>query len=365
MRTPRLLAAVAVSALAAGALAAVPSASAEPAAKPTAKTLARHLVGPLSVAVDGDDVYVTQNFTGVLNRLRPGKDPKVVYSSSAGNEVGGVSVRRGTVVFTETASDAEGNPSDSWLKRIGENGKVKTLARVRAYENAKNPDGAITYGVREITEECAADWPTEELGPPTYAGLPDSHPYATYQAAQKVYVADAGMNAVLAVSPSGSIRTVAVTPAVPVEITQELATGMGLPDCVVGLTYYGESVPTDVELGPDGKLYVTTEGGGLGEQFPLGSVYRIDPKSGKTAKVVGGLMAPTGLAVSPRGSLFIAQLLAGEISKVRPGSHKARTFAPVGLPGDVDISDGDVYATIDVLPPEEGAPNGKVVRLTI
>jgi hypothetical protein len=44
------------------------------------------------------------------------------------------------------------------------------------------------------------------------------------------------------------VRTLAVTPPAPVEITAEVAGGMGLPACAVGLTYYGESVPTDIAL---------------------------------------------------------------------------------------------------------------------
>ena len=31
----------------------------------------------------------------------------------------------------------------------------------------------------------------------------------------------------------------------------DVAAGLGLPDCLVGETYYGEPVPTDVEIGPD------------------------------------------------------------------------------------------------------------------
>ena len=36
------------------------------------------------------------------------------------------------------------------------------------------------------------------------------------------------------------------------------AAAFGLPDCVVGVTYAFESVPTDVEVGPDGQLKIET-----------------------------------------------------------------------------------------------------------
>lgn len=365
MRTTRLLAAataVALAATSAGVL------TAADAAAPKPKPLATGLVSPLSAAVAPDGTaYVTQNFAGLLTRVQPGKKPKIIYASKGGKEVGGVSERNGVVVFTETASNEQGEPSDSWVKQIGKSGKVRTIAHVRAFENKVNPDGVVEYGARGISADCAAAWPTEDMGPATYDGLPDSHPYATYQTKKKVYVADAGMNAVVAISGSGRISTLAVLPAVAVPITGELAAMLKLPDCAVGLTYYGESVPTDVELGPDGKLYVTTEGGGLGEQMPLGSIYRVDPGTGKTKKVVGGLLTPVGLGVTDSGDFLVSQLFAGVISKVKHGTTKVRTYSKVNLPGAVEWTPKGVYATVDSLvgPSEESPdtpPGGRLVK---
>lgn len=356
MRRLQTIAGVAALTLAAG-VAAVPHAE----AAGRQRTLAHHLISPLSLAV-GDDgtAYVTQNFAGMLAKVRPGKSPKVLYQSKNGNEVGGVSVRNGTVVFTETASDAQGNPSDSWVKLLRRNGKAKTLAHVRAYENRKNPDGKVTYGARGISSSCASQWPVDKAGPAVYQGLPDSHPYATWQTRKKIYVADAGMNAVLSISPRGRIRTVAVLPPVPVKITPEVAGGVGIPDCAVGLTYYGEPVPTDVQRGPGGSLYVTTEGGGLGEMMPLGSLYRIKGKH--VHQVAGGLFAPVGLAVSGH-HVYVSQLFGSTISKVNRAG-KVHTFASVNMPGALDFSRGHLYATTDVLVGlDPGAtPGGKVVR---
>jgi hypothetical protein len=365
MRSTRTVAATVTLALAATTAAFMPAGQA---AAPKPKPLAKNLVAPLSAAVDDDGTaYVTQNFAGLLSKARPGKKPQTVYASKGGNEVGGVSVFHGKLVFTETASDAEGNPAKSWVKWITPSGKVRTIANVRAYENKTNPDRKITYGVRGISDECAATWPTEDAGPPTYTGVKDSHPYATLQTDEgTTFVADAGMNAVLAISPRGKIRTVAVTPAVPVKITTELAGGMGLPACAVGETYYGESVPTDLAL-KEGKLLVTTEGGGLGEQAPLGSVYSLGIKNGKVKKVVGGLVAPVGIAVAANGDLFVSQLFGGEISRVKHGTKKVRTFAKTGLPAAVEWTSRGLYATVDVLVgPSEESPNtppgGKLVR---
>src|SRR6478735_6816903 len=179
MRRTRIVAATATLALVTTTAALVPASEA---AAPKPRTLAKHLVSPLSAAIDDDGTaYVTQNFAGLLTKIRPGKKPKVVYASKNGHEVGGVSVFHGKLVFTETASDAQGNPAKTWVKWIGRSGKVHTLARVRAYENRTNPDKKIRYGVRGISSACAAEWPTEQFGPATYRGGLDSHPYATLQ----------------------------------------------------------------------------------------------------------------------------------------------------------------------------------------
>ena len=362
----RFLATAAAVALAATSVGALTTAQA---AAPQAKPLAKHLVSPLTAAIDDDGTaYVTQNFAGLLSKIRPHKSPKTLYASKGGNEVGGVSVFHGRLVFTETASGPDGSPAKSWVKWITSSGKVRTLANVRAYENKKNPDKKIQYGVRGISDECAADWPTDQLGPATYRGLPDSHPYATLQTDEgTVFVADAGMNAVIAISPRGHIRTLAVTPPVPVEITAELAAGVGVPDCAIGKTYYGESVPTDLALDGKGGLLVTTEGGGLGEQMPLGSVYRVKLKNGKISKQAGGLFAPVGIAVDRAGNAFVSQLFGGKIVKIKHGTHQVSTFAKVNMPAAIEWTPRGLYATVDVLvgPSEEdptAPPGGQLVK---
>jgi DNA-binding beta-propeller fold protein YncE len=361
MRRSRLLALASVTAVT-GALAIGSPSTAAPAPGPESHTLARHLVVPLSLAVHRKNVYVTQNFGGMLTRLHPGQAPKTLYTSKHGDEVGGVSVRGRRLVFTETAGDGEGNNTDSWLKMVTRHG-ARTIADIRDFENAHNPDHRITYGIRHISDACAAQWPTQEAGPAKYRGALDSHPYATTQTKRVVYVADAGMNAVLAVDlRTHRVRTVAVTPPVAVKVTQQIAHQMGLPDCVVGKTYHGESVPTDVERGRHGALLVTTEGGGLGEQMPLGAVYRIGARSGHVKKLAGHLMAPTGLGVRHDGTMYVAQLFGGQISRVDPRTGRVQPFAMVKLPAAVELSNGRVYATTNVLPSGKRAPNGKVVR---
>ena len=86
-------------------------------------------------------------------------------------------------------------------------------------------------------------------------------------------VADAAGNDILAITDSGVQHGRAAAPGQgPGD--QELRKQLGAR-LHPGQDVQGEPVPTDVEVGPDGNLYVTTLGGGLGEQMPVGAVYRI------------------------------------------------------------------------------------------
>ena len=144
------------------------------------------------------------------------------------------------------------------------------------------------------------------------------------------------MNAVLAISPRGRIRTVAVTPPVPVKITAELADGMGLPALRRSARPTTASpCPTDVELGADGKLYVTTEGGGLGEQMPLGlGLLASTSTSGKVDEGRRRPAAPRSASRSrANGDVFVSQLFGGEISRIKHGTTKVRAYAKATAAG--------------------------------
>jgi hypothetical protein len=330
--------------------------------------LADGLVSPLRAAVaDNGTVYVSQNFTGQLMKVRPGKAPTVAYADPDGNEVGGVSVRGKVVTFTVTQNGPDGFPLDSWLKKLYPDGTVSTVAHVRGYENDNNPDAGITYGFRQIDPSCAAKWPTDENGPATYTGQPDSHPYATYALPGGwTYIADAGANAVFLVSPHGRIHTVAVLPAIPHTLTADEATGLGLDPCFVGQTYWFESVPTDVELGHGGKLYVSSlPGGPEGDQLGArGSVFTVDPWSGRTRQLVDGLLGPTGLAVD-RSTLYVTQLFGNEISTVSLKGHHpvVRDFLSTTMPAEIESTRDGLYFTDNAIPADDAPPAGRLVFL--
>lgn len=330
---------------------------------PRPKALAKGLFSPLSLDVAHDGTaYYTQNFAGQLWMKKPRKEPRQIFTAKTeGTEVGAVSERRGNLAFATTEPDG-----DTFLYRVGNSGRAHKAANLSAYEKRVNPDGEQLYGVPTIDEECAAQFPAE--GPPAvYPGIVESHPYATFQTRKATYVADAAANAVLKVDRRGRISTVAVLPGIPLEITAELAAMFGIPDCAVGHDYLFEPVPTDVERGRDGKLYVSSLPGGpedpsLGAR---GSVFQVSPRSGNAKQVVTELMSPTGVAVTPSGAIFVAELFGMRIARHNPDTGRTRTFAQVELPGDVEWERGRLYATTKVLTGMSGepgdVPDGRVV----
>ncbi|WP_426243260.1 ScyD/ScyE family protein [Nocardioides sp. LHG3406-4] len=327
-------------------------------AKQKVESLARGLVSPLSLAVSGNGtVYVAQNFAGLLTRIAPGGRPTVIHAARKGTEVGAVSERRGTLRFATT------NRAKTHLWGMSRGRPPVRLANLGAFERQQNPDAGVSYGFQGLTPACAAQIPEEV--PAAYTGIVESHPYATTMVKGTTYVADAAGNDILSVSPRGKVRAVAVLPPVPVVVTPEIAASNKLPACTVGLTYLFEPVPTDVERGPGGRLYVSTLTGGPedGSTGAQSKVYAVNRRTGSVTLVAQGLVSAVGLAVARNGDIFVSQLFAGQIARIKAGSGVARPWLSRPLPGDIERTDRGVYATINALPPEKGKPNGKVIRV--
>lgn len=328
---------------------------------PRSAPLVQGLLSPLSVAVaSGGTAYVSQNFAGLLMKKRPGYKAKTIYAAKGGKEVGALSVRKGVVTFGVTGTR-------KFVKRITKSGRVSTLANVGAYERNNNPDAGVTYGFRDITDECATQVPAG-FGPAKYTGIVDSHPYATVMTAGGTYLADAAANAILKIDNAGTVTTVALLPVAQAVVSAEAAAAAGLPDCVVGLTYSFEPVPTDVERGPDGMLYVSSLPGGPedGSAGPLASVYRVDPSTGTVTQVASGMVSAVGLAVANNGDIFVSELFAGRISRIPHGTSTPEPYKSVPLPGAVEWTPDALYATTNVLSGLSGEPGdvpaGKLVR---
>ena len=293
--------------------------------------LARHLLGPLSVAVNRDGVaFVSQNFGGPILRIEPGHRTREVTKATTA-EQGGVSRRGRTTTFVVTG---ESTPelAVSSLKEVVR-GEVRRIAKLGTAETNRNPDGDVEYGFTDLPQECADQIDQDTFGSPTHMGVIESHPYGTAKIGGTTYVADAAANVIWAVDPDAAqrISVLSLLPPLPGVVDADTAAQFGLPDCTIGETLLTEPVPTDVEVGPDGMLYVSTL---AGELPGAGAVFRIDPADGTTTPVVDGLSTATGLAVAPGGDVYVAQLFTNQILRFPAGGGDPEVFATVNQPSN-------------------------------
>ena len=303
-----------------------------------------------------------------------------VPDPAGGGISGAAAGRHGATYHLETTVGATG--PESQVIRVDRDGHRTVVSDdLWAHEKADNPDGDQTYGFTGLDDQrAAAVTAVEQSAPPgpeggpillnEYPGIIESNAYQLTVDRGTACVAGAAANAILAVDlRTGEISTLAVIPGSAVTFTEEhrafadgMLGGATLPDCVVGASYTPEPVPTDVEIGKDGRLYVSTLQGALGEAFPLSTVYRVSPRSGHTRAIADrGMQGTTGLAVAPNGNILVAEMFGDEISTISPGRTRARTLFEAASPADVELERGTVYATTGVFG-EGGAPgDGAVV----
>ncbi len=337
------------------------------------ETLANGLLAPLSLAVDkNDSVLVTQNFAGRLDRVKDDGQLANLYTKAEW-DVSGVETRGGTTYFLESAGAGGGNPDalKGYVKAIDRSGEVRTIADLASYERAHNPDGDQHYGFGdEVSDACLTGWPA--FPPARYEGSVDSHPYAAAVKGHTLYIADAGANAILEVdADTGDVSTLAVLPPRPAVIPAgtripiDMAGGtVEAPACVVGHEYAFESVPTDVEIGPDGWLYVSSLPGGpedpsLGAR---GAIFKVNPWTGATRLWAEDILSPTGIAVADNGDVYAASMFGNEIVKIDAWSREHSQFLAVNGPAAVELSGDTLYATAGFGP---GAPAGTVIKASI
>lgn len=324
---------------------------------PQPHVLAENLVGPLSLAVDRDGgVLVTQNFAGLLSRVNDDGSTSTLYQGKAGWDVAGAESRRGTTYFVESVGAGGGDPNalEGYLKSIDENGVVSTIAELAGYERNNNPDGGQHYGFgSDVPDECLAKWPA--FPPARYQGAVDSHPYGVAVRGGTAYIADAGANAILEVDiETGEVSTLSVLPPRPAvvpagtKIPVDMAgTTVDVPECVVGEEYAFEPVPTDLEFGPDGRLYVTSLPGGpedpsLGAR---GAIFRVNPWTGNSHVWAEDILSPTGLAITDDGDVYVASMYGNEIIKIDAWTCGRSQFLAVDGPAGVEVRDSTLYAT--------------------
>jgi hypothetical protein len=222
--------------------------------------------------------------------------------------------RRAQQAYVASGGFEEGNPY-ARLVRIASDGRARPLADLMAFEKAENPDGGVRYGFEGLTAECAAQVP-DYAGGGGYNGIVESNPYAVARVPGGWVVADAAGNSLVSVRSNGAVETLAVLPRYSMVLTAEMVDAINeeiaahnteappdgqmapLPACVAGHTHHFEPVPIDVELGPDGKISMSTLTGGPDSPV-LGArskAFAVDRRSKQVRQVASGFAA----AVQPR-----------------------------------------------------------------
>ncbi|MCC3283937.1 ScyD/ScyE family protein [Arthrobacter caoxuetaonis] len=385
-RTPSLLSLTAATALLAGLAGAPPAAagyrghhpSPQPPVAGEVTTVATGLITPLRIALgSGRSVDVAQSIAGSVVRVGQGGGLTTLDPGIKDYAADAVSRSRGTTYYTLTTGEGLGVPENNvaLLRSVDRRGNIRTITDLAEYERRANPDQVNTYGFRDLDAECLAQ--IDPMIPNGYTGVQDSHPYDTMRIRGGILVADAGANAILKVSErSGETSTVAVLPPAASPITAQSATENRLPACTVGHEYFAEPVPTDMAMGRDGRLYVATLPGGPGGP---GSIYTVNLRTGAVELAATGLVTPTGIAVSARGDIYVAELFANRISVIPRGTTTAQPFLEVVAPADVELRGSALYASTDAIPPggfpEPGEPtdpnapppvfDGKVIRIQL
>lgn len=328
---------------------------------PEPEVISSELAAPFNLDLNGRQVYFADGGLNLVGRVRADGSVAPVAANQPG--ASGIAHKGGWLAFTTTQGDQNGITA-SGLNLWGPRGK-RVHADTLAFEKRRNPDQVNRYGPRSA-DPCVVG----ALGP-RYKGAVDSHAYSVAAYGTGWIVADAGANALLKVDRRGRVSTLSVLPPQPLRITADLLAAYNaslppgapqLPSCVVGVTVDFEPVPTDVEVGRDGSLYVTTlPGGAEGPELGArGKVWKVNPWSGRARVLASGFAGATNLALGRSGEIYVSELFGGGISVVKKG--KKAGFIP--LPGAVAVesnASGALYAA--TLGDEEAQTPGTIVRL--
>ena len=228
-------------------------------------------------------------------------------------------------------------PSFATVSRIRPNGRVTRVADLGAHEAANDPDA----------------------GRP--GALVDTNPYSIDATRpSRILVTDAGGNDLLRVSANGKVKTLAVFPfgqtAAPPFL--ELPPGTQIPY---------QPVPTGVARGRGGIAYVGTL---TGFPFPVGAATLFGARGTATRVVADGFTTIIDVAVGRRDSIYVLQVstqgLAGPPSPgrlIRIAANGTRTELAAGLlrqPTGLAVSNrGVVYVANEGM----SARDAKIVRI--
>lgn len=339
--------------------------------KPTVKVLTQGLDGPFGLMATANRGFVVaESDTGQVTRVSRTGAQDVIFRHAGGvaaataNRRNVFAVMGGPNETTEAAdakrpalkrsavpADVATYPPSTLLRSNRYGGQVDVIANLLSYELKHNPDGQKQFVNGQKVNDSL------------------SNPFAMNQSHFGLLVADGGGNDVLKVNPrSGHVSTFFVPPTV--RIPACLEDGVQQNPGTVGC----DAVPTGVDVVRN-SVYVST----LGSEVPgAGRVYKLDGRTGRVQHVWKNLDAPTGVAASRSGNVFISQVLEGApegppaddfdpstVGQITKISHGKRSVAQVTMPTGLDFRHGHLYAsTWSVAGLFLGIPHaGQIVRV--
>jgi hypothetical protein len=327
-----------VTALGVGAATVAPVASAREAAPGGAKVITSGLDDPFGLQTVGRRGFVVaENVSGQVTRVSGTGRQHVIIRGAAG--VAGVATSHRRVFAVLGVPNESGPapasrfPASSVIRSTYQGRHVRVIANLLTYELRHNPDGQRQF---------VNGKPVDAL----------SNPFSMNKSRYGLLVADGGANDVLKVNPrTGHVSTFFVPPTVkdvPACLQPGAQANPGTRGC--------DPVPTRIAVARH-SVYVST----LGAEVPgAGRVYRLDPRTGRVLHVWKGLTAPTGVAVTSTGTIFVSHVLygapagdgppppgfdpskVGQITRIR---HGHRTHAQVTMPTGLDLRHGNLYSS--------------------
>jgi len=280
-------------------------------------------------------LLVAESTSGEVTRVFQDGTTRTIVDGIPG--VAGVAGGPGRAFAVIGGPNEEGAPSGgdygpSKVLRMDYDGShVKVIADLLDYELKHNPDGQV---------QLVDGHPVDSI----------SNPFAMTWSKWGLFVADGGANDVLKVNPrTGHVstffapRTFKDTPACQ---RPDANANPGTKGC--------DPVPTGVQV-RRGSLYVSF----LGAEAPgAGRVYKLDVRTGKVQRVWKGFTAPTGVAVTWDGTMYVSHVIEGApqgnpgpdfdpttIGEITRIEHGTRTHAQVTMPSGLTVVGGKLFAS--------------------
>jgi hypothetical protein len=186
--------------------------------------------------------------------------------------------------------------------------------------------------------------------------FPDANPYGVLALRDAIWVVDAGSNTIDRIGRDGKVNVVAFIPNPP----------------------SSDAVPTCIDIGPDGALYIGELTGG-GNAPGSSVVWRFTRRGHELTQWATGLTAVTGCGFGPEGKFYATEFSTagldnaapgtGAVVRVRPHSTSPRTLVSnLNFPGGFAAGrDGSLFVSNWSISPATGgqAPSGEVVRIAL